>query len=113
MDNNTPEDHTNDIKTAEIPDFPKPGTGQFNVFRIQNINGHRFNCQPYSRKGFYKISLIKDHTKLHYADKILKFQNTALLFSNPYVPYSWEQISEEQTFFFASSPMNLQTSMAI
>lgn len=91
---------SNDLQTVDIPDFLSPGAGQFNVFPLHNTNGKRYDCQPYNRKGYYKISLIKGHTKLHFADKILEFKNAALLFSNPLVPYAWEQISEEQTGFF-------------
>jgi AraC-like DNA-binding protein len=100
MDKSTTSGYPNEIKTLAIPDLLKPGVGHFNIFPIQNINGQRFDCQPYTRRGFYKISLIKGHTRLHYADKILEFKNTALLFSNPYIPYSWEQMGEEQTGVF-------------
>jgi len=83
-----------------MPDYLQREMGQFNVFLIRNTAGNKVNCQPYSRKGFYKISLINGHTKLYYADKNLEFKSSALLFSNPYVPYSWEHIGEEQTGFF-------------
>lgn len=100
METNIIDNHPDEVQTADIPDFLSPGAGQFNVFPLHNTNGKRYDCQPYSRKGYYKISLITGHTKLHYADKVLEFKHTALLFSNPYVPYAWEQIGEEQAGFF-------------
>ncbi|EJL75434.1 helix-turn-helix domain-containing protein [Chryseobacterium populi] len=72
------------------------GLGHFNVFT-------RDNCSlvtPYSRRDYYKISLIIGKGKLHYANKWFKVDRPALLFSNPVVPYSWEADDENQTGWF-------------
>ncbi|MEY8761798.1 helix-turn-helix domain-containing protein [Chryseobacterium tongliaoense] len=72
------------------------GLGHFNVFT-------RDNCSlvtPYSRRDYYKISLIIGKGKLHYANKWIKVDRPALLFSNPVVPYSWEADDENQTGWF-------------
>ncbi|MBE9583317.1 helix-turn-helix transcriptional regulator [Mucilaginibacter sp. JRF] len=87
-------------KHAWMPDHLQREMGHFNVFTIRNTPGNYINCQPYNRKGFYKISLLNGHTRLFYADKDLEFKQSALLFSNPYVPYSWEHLGNEQTGFF-------------
>ncbi|MCW3162529.1 helix-turn-helix domain-containing protein [Chryseobacterium oryctis] len=72
------------------------GLGHFNVFS-------RDNCSlstPYSRRDYYKISLILGTGTLHYADKWLKIDRPALLFSNPVVPYSWEADNADQKGWF-------------
>ena len=50
----------------------------------------------YSRRSFFKVSLITGHSKLHYADKCIEVKGTALLFTNPTIPYFWDRISEKQ-----------------
>ncbi|ASW73185.1 transcriptional regulator [Chryseobacterium piperi] len=84
----------------QVPVFPScllhTGLGHFNVFS-------RDNCalvSPYSRRDYYKISLIIGKGKLHYADKWIRIDQPALLFSNPVIPYSWEADNEEQTGWF-------------
>ncbi len=72
------------------------GAGHFNVFA-------REACAiitPYSRRDYYKVSLIIGTGKLHYADKWIDIDRPALLFSNPVVPYSWEAESEVQRGWF-------------
>lgn len=72
------------------------GLGHINVFS-------RDNCtlfSPYSRRDFYKISLIIGSGKIYYADKWVQIDRPALLMSNPIVPYSWEAESEEQSGWY-------------
>lgn len=72
------------------------GTGHFNVFT-------RDACSimtPYSRRDFYKVSLIIGTGKLHYASKWIVIDRPALLFSNPAVPYAWEAESVLQEGWF-------------
>ncbi|QNL49276.1 AraC family transcriptional regulator [Olivibacter sp. SDN3] len=72
------------------------GIGHFNVFSRENC----FRSTPYSRRDFYKITLIIGSGKLYYADKCVDIDKPALLFSNPSTPYSWEAISDKQTGYF-------------
>ena len=74
--------------------------GHFNVFRLDDFVGHQAQPIPYSRKDFYKISLIIGQNTYHYADKSIAIEQNALLFANPQVPYDWEPRSAEQTGFF-------------
>ncbi|WP_300674509.1 helix-turn-helix transcriptional regulator [Soonwooa sp.] len=70
--------------------------GHINVFS-------RDNCAlvaPYRRRDYYKISLIIGTGTLHYADRWIKIDRPAFMFSNPKVPYSWEAESEEQKGWF-------------
>ena len=71
-------------------------TGHFNVFKRDRLSLET----PYCRKDYYKISLIIGEGELHYANKWIKVNKPALLFSNPIVPYSWETDSQEQLGWF-------------
>lgn len=92
------------IETAEIfswiPDHLQKSVGQFNVFPLDVVDTKRINCQPYNRKGYYKISLLSGHTRLTYADKTLEFEKHALLFSNPNVPYAWDLLGTFEGGYF-------------
>ncbi|WP_336687913.1 helix-turn-helix transcriptional regulator [Chryseobacterium bernardetii] len=70
--------------------------GHFNVFSRE----HCSLLSPYSRRDYYKISLIIGKGKLHYADKWIYVDRPALLFSNPIVPYSWEAEDDDQKGWF-------------
>lgn len=72
------------------------GAGHFNVYTRNYCRTYA----PYSRRDFYKISLIIGTGKLHYADKWIAIDRPALLFSNPVIPYSWETTSDQQEGWF-------------
>ena len=83
-----------------LPDNLQQDLGHFNVFRIEDQVGA--GCVPvqYSRRDFYKISLIWGHNVYHYADKSIDTKGPVLLFFNPQVPYTWQPVSEAITGFF-------------
>ncbi|MGV8091577.1 MAG: helix-turn-helix domain-containing protein [Mangrovibacterium sp.] len=93
-------EHCFDAALQSLPESLRKDIGKFNVFYINHDNDSRFNCQSYSRKGLYKISLLSGKIKLFYADKTMEFEDYALLFSNPNIPYSWEFIGKNHTSFF-------------
>lgn len=70
----------------------------FNVFRRDALSCK--NYSPYSRRDFYKISLIIGSGTLYYADRGIKINGKALLFSNPNIPYAWEADRVEQSGYF-------------
>lgn len=72
-------------------------TGQFNVFRKEDIVQ---NPVIYTRRDFYKITLIKGHNLFHYSDKTLEVTGDTLVFANPEVPYTFEPIKEESDGYF-------------
>jgi AraC family transcriptional activator of pobA len=72
--------------------------GHFNVFRRSNVC--TFNPSPYSRRDFYKISLIIGDGILHYPDKRIEIKGRALLFTDTNISYSWEGTSESQSGHF-------------
>lgn len=73
--------------------------GHFNIFKIEDILTPRGSKLSYSRRVFYKISLVVGHSKIHYADQCIEVEGSVLVFTNPMVPYFWERISEEQSGF--------------
>ena len=76
----------------------KPGKiGQFNVFKLQEYCN---KPTPYSRRDFYKISLLTTPVRVQYADKGIEVISPALMFSNPLVPYSWEPLSNLSGGYF-------------
>jgi len=61
-------------------------TSLFNVYRREE-----FLCKShsnYSRRDYYKITLLVGSGILYYADKAIDINRNALLFSNPNVPYA-------------------------
>lgn len=88
------------IKVNGMPENLKKEIGHFNVFRLDDFVGNICKPFPYTRKDFYKISLIIGKNKVYYADKILAIKDQGLFFANPQIPYNWEQLDENQTGFF-------------
>lgn len=74
--------------------------GHFNVFKLDPFVGASAKAVPYRRRDYYKISFIKGNNIIHYADKTVEIKKQALLFANPQVPYSWEEIDKIQTGSF-------------
>lgn len=62
------------------------GQGHFNVFQRRPCGGRT----PFSRRDFYKITLVIGKGKMHYADKVVDVEQPALVFSSPSVTASWE-----------------------
>ncbi|MCC9136995.1 helix-turn-helix domain-containing protein [Pontibacter silvestris] len=83
-----------------VPDTIRKEIGHFNVFKLDDFVGCHSKPIPYSRKDYYKISLIIGRNKVHYADKVVEIQKQALLFANPQIPYNWEQVDAQQSGFF-------------
>lgn len=83
-----------------IPDTIRKEIGHFNVFRLEPFVGAGAKPVPYSRRDYFKISLIKGNNKIHYADKVVEIKKQALLFANPQVPYNWEEMDKIQSGCF-------------
>ncbi|MGK4567546.1 hypothetical protein [Flavobacterium sp. 3HN19-14] len=83
-----------------IPQYFHKGIGHFNVFDTSACfqNGKK-NVQ-YSRREFYKISLVRGDYRYHYADKSIAVSGSTLMFHNPHVPYTWELTAGELGGFF-------------
>jgi AraC family transcriptional activator of pobA len=83
-----------------IPANLKKEMGHFNVFALDDFVGCHAKPIPYSRKDFYKISLIEGKNNIYYADKTVVIDEYALLFANPQVPYNWESLDDKQSGVF-------------
>lgn len=83
-----------------MPENIQNEIGHFNIFRLDEFTGPCAKQMPYSRRDYYKISLISGRNKVHYADKTVEIENHALLFASPHIPYNWEPLDERQTGFF-------------
>jgi AraC family transcriptional activator of pobA len=81
------------------PETSAKGIGHFNIFNIEDILTPNGSKLTYSRRTFYKVSLVIGHSKIHYADRCIEVNGSALVFTNPQVPYFWERISEMQSGF--------------
>ncbi|GGB72639.1 AraC family transcriptional regulator [Flavobacterium suaedae] len=73
--------------------------GHFNVFKLEDCLLPGKQVQ-YSRRDYYKVSLITGNNRYHYADKSIEIDGTTLIFFNPQVPYTWEALSDISTGFF-------------
>lgn len=83
-----------------IPDSIRKEIGHFNVFKLDPFIGAGAKPVPYSRRDYFKISLIKGNNKVHYADKVVEIKKQAILFANPQIPYNWEEIDKIQSGYF-------------
>jgi AraC family transcriptional regulator, transcriptional activator of pobA len=67
------------------------GSGSFQVFRLETVIKNKGKATPYRTRDYFKITLVKGGGVFHYADKSVAVTNQAITFSNPQIPYSWEQ----------------------
>ncbi|RYY56942.1 MAG: helix-turn-helix domain-containing protein [Chitinophagaceae bacterium] len=70
---------------------PAAGTGEFNVFRLADMNSST-GPAPYVRYDFFKIMLIHGRHRCHYPDKSISINGNTILFFNPTVPYRFEGV---------------------
>jgi len=87
-------------KMSWIPENLQREMGHFNVFNREDFAGSKAKPLTYSRREFYKITLIIGHNQFHYADKSLEITDNALVFSNPMVPYQCENLEGKQSGYF-------------
>jgi AraC family transcriptional activator of pobA len=83
-----------------VPDNLKKEIGHFNVFRFDDFTGKNAKQIPFSRRDYYKISLLLGKINIHYADKTIRIAKQAILFTNPQIPYNWDREQEEQQGYF-------------
>jgi AraC-like DNA-binding protein len=77
------------------PDEQDRQPGHFNAFKIQQPHPAPRQPMRYTRRDYYKISLLNGHNIYHYADKSLEVSGPALLFFNPRVPYTVEYLNPD------------------
>jgi AraC family transcriptional activator of pobA len=87
-------------KLSYVPSTLESSLGHFNVFDMAEFSGQYARPVFYTRKDYYKISLLTGKKQLTYADKVIPIERHALIFSNPLIPYTWELREEAQSGFF-------------
>lgn len=88
-------------KQLDVPEhFRQDSNSHFNVFRLENCVGNHDSMPRYSRRAFYKVSLVRGPSVYHYADKSIEVSGTTLIFFNPKVPYTWQPLSDNTTGYF-------------
>jgi AraC-like DNA-binding protein len=83
-----------------MPDNLQYDLSHFNVFRLEDCFVPGAPPMNYSRRDYYKISLIRGKNVYHYADKSIEIEGSTLIFFNPQVPYTWASLSDDKTGFF-------------
>jgi len=86
-----------------IPENIQKDIGHFNVFRMEDFAANFMKpgkTVPYTRKDYYKISLILGRNLYHYADKSIEVKNAGISFGNPMIPYKWEGLDDTQSGAF-------------
>jgi len=77
-------------KLIEVPGSIREGIGHFNVFKLDPFVGAQATPVPYKKRDYYKITLAIGNGRVHFADKVIEVKHQALTFSNPMIPYKWE-----------------------
>ncbi len=83
-----------------IPAPVQAEMSRFNVFRLADVAEAETKCSSYGRRQFFKISLLSGSSTYHYADRSIRVERNALVFSNPLVPYHWDFHGEKQAAVF-------------
>lgn len=88
--------------TTKLPAGITKEIGHFNIFETEKLFDQNSGARimPYSRRAYYKISLIKGRNRAEYADKVIEIQESALLFATPRIPYHWLPQDDNQSGFF-------------
>lgn len=83
-----------------LPENLKKDIGHFNVFKMEDTQNRERRPVQYRRRDFYKIALVKGDYLYHYANKTLEVKGPTLMFFNPMVPYTCEQLTENLSGYF-------------
>jgi len=87
-------------KFNRVPENIRNGLGHFNVFTVDEYIGKNHRPVVYSRKDYFKITLIIGRNRIHYADKVIEIRKQGLFFTNPQIPYKFEWIDDYKSGIF-------------
>ncbi|MFD0795645.1 helix-turn-helix domain-containing protein [Mucilaginibacter litoreus] len=87
---------------AALPERIIEEIGHFNIFESEKLFNKEDGTRqmPYSRRSYYKISLLRGKSDAEYADKTIHINGNALLFATPKIPYKWNPADADQTGMF-------------
>ncbi|MFD2943327.1 helix-turn-helix domain-containing protein [Flavobacterium notoginsengisoli] len=78
----------------------KADIGHFDILKVEDfVSDGKPAHTSYSRRSFFKASLIQGDCVVHYADQSITVKKYGLVFTNPSVPYKWEILNREQYGF--------------
>lgn len=80
-------------KFGWLPDNIRKDFGHFNIFVLEDRRDGKLRPVPYRKRDYYKITLLNGTPEVHFADKSVKVAKQAIIFSNPFIPYSWEGLN--------------------
>lgn len=88
--------------TANLPEGISKEIGHFNIFEIEKLFDKKTGTRimPYSRRAYYKISLVQGRNRAEYADKVIDIEGSALIFATPKIPYHWLPQDDNQSGMF-------------
>ena len=87
-------------KYGWIPENIQKEIGHFNVFRVEPHYGKDPKPVPYKRRDFYKVTLVEGKNKIYYADRVVEIKKQALVFTNPFIPYTFEDLQNIKGGYF-------------
>jgi AraC-like DNA-binding protein len=87
-------------KFIDVSENLKKDVGQFNVFRIEEHIQTGIATPTYIRRDFFKIMLFQGKNVFHFGDKSIAVTGNTLLFFNPLVPYTYDQLSPDTKGYF-------------
>jgi AraC family transcriptional activator of pobA len=85
-------------QSVSVDDMPND-IGHFNIFKVEDLLLPNHKQVTYSRRSFYKISLVTGHSKVHYADHSIEIHDSVLVFTNPMIPFFWERVGGQHSGF--------------
>ena len=80
--------------------YTQTDAGRFNVFKFEEYINCDSKGMPYRRRDYYKITLARARNKLYYADKAYETKKQSLMFTNPTIPFHWDQVDRDQIGYF-------------
>lgn len=81
-------------KLDEVQGVFTAETGHFNLLHLEPYREGAPTRIPYRRRDFFKIMLVKGQGEIHFADRRATVCRQALTFSNPQIPYKWENLDK-------------------
>jgi AraC-like DNA-binding protein len=64
-------------------------------FKLYEVNQPQQTPLLYSRRDYYKVSIMTTRCVIHYANRSMELDGTYLFFSNPHIPYSMELLTDQ------------------
>jgi len=87
------------LEATNMPEQLGQEAGQFNMFRVEDMNLPGHKPVTYSRRDFYKVSLVTGESNIHYADHTVHIPGSVIVFTNPMIPFYWERVAAQHSGF--------------